>query len=249
MKDIETGSAVAVPASVAFEGGAIMGLFQRISDIISANFNEMAERYEDPEKMLKQAIREMECSIRDATQETARAMATEKRLVRELAHNQSESRQWQSRAEVAVESGDDDLARKALGRKQEHDKLAVAIEDQLGASSAASRTLRHQLDGMQAKLSEARRNLGTLVARKKAAEVRKKVYSGLNDISKTEVDESAFDKFERLRERVEQAEAEAEALAELQGGIVVERSWEAAGRSEQDDIESQLSALKRNRRG
>ena len=226
-----------------------MGLFKRISDIISANFNEMAEGYEDPEKMLKQAIREMECSIREATQETARAMATEKRLARELAHNQSESHQWQSRAGLAVESGDDNLARKALGRKQEHDKLAVAIEDQLRASGEASRTLRHQLEGMKAKLAEAKRNLGTLVARKRAADVRKKVYSGLNNVSEIEVDDSAFDTFERLRERVEQAEAEAEALAELQGSPAAERPSEAAEGSAHDDIEAQLEALKRKRSG
>lgn len=225
-----------------------MGLFKRISDIISANFNELAERYEDPEKMLKQAIREMEVSIRDATQETARAMAGEKRLARQLAYNQSESRQWQSRAEVAVESGDDDLARRALSRKQEHDKLAVALDDQMRASSEASRTLRHQLEAMQAKLSEGKRSLATLVARKKAADVRKRVYAGLAETSDSELDDSAFDKFERLRERVEQAEAEAEALAELQGGGVAGPPREPM-ETAADDIEAQLESLKRKRRG
>ena len=101
-----------------------MGLFKRISDIISANLGEMAESFEDPEKMLKQAVREMEKSIQDATKETAKALAGEKKLVKELAHNVSQAKQWQSRAEKAVEEGDDDLARRALSRKQEHEKLA-----------------------------------------------------------------------------------------------------------------------------
>jgi phage shock protein A len=102
---------------------------------------------------------------------------------------------------------------------------------------------------MKAKLAEAKRNLGTLVARKKAAEVRKKVYTGLNEASHPEVDDSAFEKFERLRERVEQAEAEAEALAELQGGGLPESPREPVELASHDDVEAQLAALKRKKRG
>lgn len=154
-----------------------MGLFKRIGDIISANLGEMADQFEDPEVMLKQAVREMEESIREATQETARALANQKKLAKELARNQSEVGQWQSRAEKAVESGDDELARKALSRKREHEKLAVALDDQMTAAKDAAQTLRHQLEAMKAKLTEAKRNLSTLAARNKAAQVRKKVYT------------------------------------------------------------------------
>ena len=81
-----------------------MGLFKRISDIISANLGEMAEEWEDPEVMLKQAVREMEQSIQTATQETARTLANEKKLVKELANNESEAKQWKARAEKAVDN-------------------------------------------------------------------------------------------------------------------------------------------------
>jgi phage shock protein A len=205
----------------------------------------MAEQFEDPEKMLKQAIREMEQSIQEATQETARALATEKKLARELQNNESEAAQWTKRAEQAVDSGDDDLARKALTRKQEHEKLAVALSDQLKAARDASQTLRHQLDGMKAKLAEAKRNLATLSARQKAADVRKKIYSQANESDLT-LEKSAFDKFDRLREKVEQAEAEAEALADLQG--IDESSWrEAAAPSIDNNVEDELAALKKKR--
>lgn len=221
-----------------------MGLFKRISDIISANLGEMAEQYEDPEKMLKQAVREMDESIRTATEETARALANEKKLARELSHNESESKQWQARAEKAIEAGDDALARKALTRKREHDRLAVALRDQLKAAREASQTLRHQLEGMKAKLAEAKRNLATLSARQKAANVRKKVYGSMGDRAEITVDNGAFEKFERLRERVEMAEAEAEAFAELQGvdfGTAVED--ETASDADLD-LEAELQALK-----
>ena len=224
-----------------------MGMFKRIGDIISANLGEMADQFEDPEVMLKQAVREMEESIQEATQETARALANEKKLARELARNQSEVGQWQSRAEKAVESGDDELARKALSRKREHEKLAVALDDQMTAAKDAAQTLRHQLEAMKAKLTEAKRNLSTLAARNKAAQVRKKVYTQRAD-AEIELDDTAFDKFERMREKVEQAEAEAEALAELQG-IDVGSSAELHEAETEADIDDELEALKKKKQG
>ena len=79
-----------------------MGIFTRISDILSANLNEITEQFEDPEKMLKQAVREMEASIGEVTGQTAKAMANEKTLTRELQRNRTQQEQWQSRAEKAV---------------------------------------------------------------------------------------------------------------------------------------------------
>lgn len=220
-----------------------MGIFKRISDIISANLNELAEDYEDPELMLKQAVREMEESIADATQQTAKAMANEKTLTRELERNRQSAAQWRERAEKAVESADDDLARKALSRKNEHQKLVAALEDQLDSARNASETLRRQLEGMKAKVAEARRNLATLSARKRAADFRKRMESTTAGIS-TEVDDNAFAKFERLKNRVEQAEAEAEALAELRGGETTPRE-ELDTHDADVDVAAELDELKR----
>ena len=118
-----------------------MGLFQRISDIISANLNEMTESMEDPETMLKQAIREMEQSISDATHETAKVLANEKLMAKELANNEQQAHDWQRKAEKAVDAGDDGLARKALTRKQEHQKLVTALRDQLAEVLTIPRTV------------------------------------------------------------------------------------------------------------
>jgi phage shock protein A len=201
-----------------------MGFFKRISDIVSANLNDMTEQFEDPEKMLKQATREMEESIGEVTQQTAKAMANEKTVARELERNQVQAQQWQERAKKAVAAGDDDLARKALVRKNENEKLVAALEDQLTAAKDASGTLQRQLSAMKAKLAEAKRNLATLSARKRAADFRKKIDSQAAGLS-AEVDDNAFAKFDRLKAKVEQAEAEAEAVAEL-------RAIEAGGKVE-----------------
>jgi phage shock protein A len=222
-----------------------MGLFDRISDIISANLNDMAEQFEDPEKMLKQAVREMEESIVDARNQTAKAMASEKLVERELANNEKESANWKNRAEQAVRAGDDELARKALQRKQEHDKLAVALRDQLAAARDASQTLRHQFEAMQAKLAEAKRTLATLSARQRAADVRKRIHTQVID-EELGFDDGAFAKFDRLRERVAQTEAEAEALAELEhAGGKGPDSVSDPTTVGNDSIDDQLEALKR----
>src|SRR5690606_6023808 len=97
----------------------IMGIFKRISDILSANFNELVDGFENPEKLLKQAIREMEETIAKATEEAAKALAQEKITAKALATNQAETARWLERAEQAVQAGDDDLARKAIKRKQD----------------------------------------------------------------------------------------------------------------------------------
>src|SRR5687767_1735745 len=100
-----------------------MNVFKRISDIISANLNDMVENYENPEQMLRQAIREMEDAIRNARPDVAKAMANDKSVAKELAANEAQERTWETRAIAAVEAGDDALARKALERKQEYEKV------------------------------------------------------------------------------------------------------------------------------
>lgn len=218
-----------------------MGIFKRISDIITANLNDLTEEFENPEQMLRQAIREMEESIASATHETAKALASEKVLSRELSGNREQLQCWHQRAQQAVDAGDDELARKALRRKREHDKLVAALEDQLQSSQQAAASLRRQLEAMKAKLAEARRSLATLSARQRAAQFRKKMASvGVEHMM--EFDQNAFSKFERFRSRVEQAEAEAEALAELHTQATdVEFENEASD----DGMELELAALKR----
>lgn len=225
-----------------------MGLFKRISDIITANLNEMTEGLEDPEMMLRQAVREMEQSIADATQETAKVLANEKLLVKELASNRQQALDWQAKAEKAVNSDDDGLARKALARKQEHQKLVTALEDQLKHTQETTKTLKHQLDGMQAKLAEAKRNLATLSARKKAADFRKKMHTSALDAEIGTVSDDAFAKFDRLKEKVERAEAEAEALAELRGGSRMDDDLDlAASTPAEDSLDAELAALKKKK--
>ena len=224
-----------------------MGVFKRISDIVSANLNDMTEGFEDPERMLRQAVREMEETIAEVTNQTAKAMANETTLSRELERNRVQQQQWQARAEKAVEEGSEDLARKALTRKNEHEKLVAALKDQLEAAQEASGSLRCQLAAMKAKMAEGRRNLATLSARKRAADFRKKMETQVAGAS-PEVDDSAFAKFDRMKAKVEQAEAEAAAMAELRGMDADGTVADVEALDEDLDVSAELAELKRKLR-
>jgi phage shock protein A len=194
---------------------SMMRIFQRMNDILCANIHDMIDRFEDPEVMLKQAIREMEESIQQVTLETSKAIAGDKRLARELAKNEAEALQWQHRATQAVQNGDDQLARKALERKNESQCLIKALREQSEAVGKAVQTLKDQLAAMNAKMAEAKRQLAGLLIRKKAADIRTQTNVCLDPKVTAPFSSNAFRKFDRLREKVEQAEAEADALTEL----------------------------------
>lgn len=221
-----------------------MGIFSRISDIISANLNDMVEGFEDPEKMLRQAVREMQDTIDQAMRSTAKNMASAKMVQKELEKNRTESNVWTSRAEKAVADGNDDLARKAIARKQEHEKLAAALEDQLATSQQTTQKLRRQLEAMRAKLSEAKRRLATLTARKHVADLRSKVNKMSDSVSPNT---SAFAKFEHMREKVEMAEAEADAIRELGGEAIAEVDMSLESDIDTTDaaVEAELVGLKK----
>ncbi len=188
-----------------------MGIFRRVNDIISANLNDLIERFEDPEAMLRQAVREMDEVIATPSAAAARSIAGEKLLAKELAAQHVRAAAWQRRAEAAVGAGDDDLARQALTRRHEHDSLTRALEEQLTSAETANARLRRQIEAMHARRAEAGRKLATLAARQTAARARARIHAGAGPSGL-----DAFARFERLSEKVELAGAEAEALCELE---------------------------------
>ncbi len=211
-----------------------MGLFRRVNDIISANLNDMVNRFEHPEKMLNQAVREMADKIETATQSAAQVIADERILAKQLTDYRQQFDQCTQRARAAVSRGDDNAARRELIRKSELESLIAALDEQHAAVSESGRRLRTQLNAMRVRLVEAKRKLVTLTARTKAADARKRLATDLNDGA--EID-SAFQKFDRLATDVERSEAEADCLLELTGSSLPEDENEPA-------VEAELAALK-----
>ena len=164
--------------------------------------------------MLKQAVREMEESIAEVTEQTAKAMANEKTLGPRAAAKPGPARAVAGAGREGGRGGRRRPGPQGPGPQERAPEGRRGLEDQLGAAREASRTLKRQLAAMKAKLAEAKRNLATLSARKRAADFRKKMDTQAAGLA-PEVDDNAFAKFDRLKSKVEQAEAEAEAMAEL----------------------------------
>lgn len=192
-----------------------MGIFGRIGTLLKANINDLVSKAEDPEKILNQLILDMKEQLIAAKKEVAVSIADEKRLKKQLDNELHVAREWEKKAMMAVRAGRDDLAKEALSRKQEHDQLASEYKAHWEAQKAAADKLRDSLRQLNAKIEEAKRRKNLLIARQKRAEAQKTItetMAGLNDTS-------AFDAFERMSEKIEQIEAEAEASAELAEGF------------------------------
>jgi phage shock protein A len=195
-----------------------MGMFSRIFDIFTANLNALLDRAENPEVMLDQMIRDMEGSLARARRYAAVAIAAESRLRRDRDDNRDQVEQWTARAREALAAGREELARRALARKQEHNLLARSLEEEYTEALQAGQSARTALQALEARLAEARAKQRVLLARHRTAQVRIEVYRHL-DVGRTNFGASAarFDRLaDRLSQRVEELTAEAE-LHDLSG--------------------------------
>lgn len=217
-----------------------MKIFSRVSDIISANVSDLLDRAEDPEKMVKLLIVEMEEHIEKAREGLAKAIAGEKQLEANLKKNREATADWQSKAEAAIERNDDDLARRCLERKKEFEKIADSMQPQWEASRRMSDSLKSDFRRLEERVDEARRKRDALIARKLAAEAQKEVASIAPAMSKAH---QSFAKFDRMERKVEQMEAEAGALAELSDSRR-ELDQEVAHSERKAEVDAELAALK-----
>ena len=136
-------------------------LFKRISDVIAANLNDLVDRVEDPERMIKQLIREMEENISSAREGVIDAVASEKQLSKELDSQRRQASEWNERARRALQAGNEALAREALMRKKEHDSMVAHLEVSSESARRTSERLKAQLRALEMKLEEARLKKGS----------------------------------------------------------------------------------------
>lgn len=189
-----------------------MGFFKRLNDIVSANLNDMLDQMEEPEKMMKQLVREMESGVAKAKEALIKAIADERRIEKEIAGQKEKIEGWQERAIAAVEAEREELARKAIEMRKECQAILAALEPEVVSAGQASAAMRTQYRALVAKVQEAKRKQASLAARGKAAEMQKKA-AGAAVKGKVSVD--AFEEFDRLSGKVVQAEAEAQAATEV----------------------------------
>lgn len=221
-----------------------MGIFSRLGTLIKSNLNDLISKAEDPEKMLSQVLLEMQQQLVEAKKAVAVAIADEKKLQKQYTSETDKAKEWERKAMVAVRAGDDGLARQALARKQEHEGIATQYQQQWIQQKQAVEKLKDALRLLNNKIEEAKRKKNILIARKKRAEAQQQIANTMQGLGDT----SAFDTFDRMAERIQLMEAEAEAGAELAGelsGDTLESKFlqlEQAGGANEDDALAELKS-------
>ena len=214
-----------------------MGIFTRFKDIVSANLNSMLDKAEDPEKLIRLMIREMEETLVELKAACAGNMAGVARIRRELAAVKDRVDTWEARARLAADKGRDDLAREALVEKRRLAEEAERLAEELARAEALVAQAQEDIGTLDAKLSAARDKQRLLIARHHRAQERKRARG---DLAKADSSET-FLRFSRFEQQVERMEAEAE-MAGPAGGTGLE---EAFRRLEGDeDVERELAELK-----
>ena len=215
-----------------------MGIFTRFSDIVNSNINAILDKAEDPEKIVRLMIQEMEDTLVEVRSAAARSIADKKDLNRKLESVDREQRDWEDKAELAIRKGREDLAQAALVEKS---RVATAAEvlkqDYLAVDEGLSK-LNEDIARLEAKLEDAKARQKSLLARHKTASsrlaVRKKIYDYKID--------DAMIRFEQYTRRIDDVESRVEAY-DL--GLPKDLRHEFAGLEAEDSVKEELDALKK----
>jgi phage shock protein A len=217
-----------------------MSVFKRLSDVVAANIHHLLDRCEDPEKMVKQVVRELEENLLQVRSAVAKAMASERQLRQGLDQGRELAAEWTERAERAVGEGDEALARRALRQKVTQERAARRLQQEWEEAAAGAEEVRSQLVILEQKLREARRYRDMLVARRRVAEAKRRMAGSLERFSSFN---QRMQEFGRLAEVVRQLELEVAAEVELRTEEE-QLTREFQGREEEAQVETDLKALR-----
>ena len=188
-----------------------MAVLDRVATLVRANLNDLIDRAEDPEKMLKQVILDMENQLLQVKTQVAISMADQHMLQKKQQEQQDRAGEWMRKAELAVDKGQDELARRALERFQSFTELTESYTRQVAVHRLQVETLKNALAKLEQKLAEARAKSDLLLAQHRRARALERA----SDAQLTIGDPSAAADFDRLRHKVLHAEAVSEAKATL----------------------------------
>lgn len=214
-----------------------MGLFDRVSRLVRANLNAAVSSAEDPEKILDQALVDMQEDLVQLRQAVATAIASQKRTQQQYEKAQSEANTWYQRAQLALQKGDENLAREALNRRKTQTETATALKAQLDQQAASVDTLKRNLIALEGKISEAKTKKDMLKARASAAKANEQLQSTVSSMNTG----SAMAAFERMEEKVLQMEARSQAAVELAGSDLESQFVALEAGS---DVDDELAAMK-----
>lgn len=213
-----------------------MSIFSRLSDIINSNISALLDKAENPEKMIRMVIQEMEETLVEVRSGTAKVIADKKTLTRRLEQLRKQAEDWEGKAELALSKGREDLAKAALLEKSNINSRIDITEQDLDKLDATLDKLTVEIEQLQAKLNDARARQKTIVMRSKATESRVHVNRHLNSRS---ID-NAMDKFEYYEKKIDLMEGQMDSASIEQRGLQSEFDELA----KQESIDKELEALK-----
>ncbi|ATG73606.1 phage shock protein PspA [Zobellella denitrificans] len=190
-----------------------MSIFSRLADIINANLNSLLDKAEDPAKMVRLIIQEMEDELVRERSNLARFLAEKKDLLRQIERHRERVQEWQDKAELALTKEREDLARAALIEKNKQVELLKALERECAAVEEGMNKLSEAINALEAKLADARARQQAMQLRERSAQSRIKVQERVRH-SETA---SAVDKFERMERKIDELEAKADLYSQSKG--------------------------------
>jgi len=214
-----------------------MGIFTRFRDIVGSNINSMLDRAEDPEKLIKLMIQEMEDTLIELKSACAGEMAESKKAERLLMVTENRVAYWEDKANLAVNKGRDDLARQALLEKRRQSQRAESLSNELTDHEALLAQYKEDIRQLEEKLKNARDKERMLVQRHIHATRKKRAQEEMRRIDSAD----AIFKFEEIEHRIENMEAEADLI---NFGRLTTLEGELERLALDEDIESELSAIK-----
>ncbi|KAI4334622.1 hypothetical protein L6164_019287 [Bauhinia variegata] len=191
--------------------GASMNLFDRFARVVKSYANAIVSSFEDPEKILEQSVLEMNDDLTKMRQATAQVLASQKRLENKYKSAQQASDEWYRKAQIALQKGEEDLAREALKRRKSYADNASSLKAQLDQQKGVVENLVSNTRLLESKIQEARSKKDTLKARAQSAKTATKVSEMLGNVNTS----SALSAFEKMEEKVLAMESQAEALGQL----------------------------------
>ncbi|MEL7490358.1 MAG: phage shock protein PspA [Pseudomonadota bacterium] len=215
-----------------------MGVFSRLSDIVNSNLNAMLDRAEDPEKIVRLIIQEMEDTLVEVRSRAARAIADKKEVERKKVEFETRASEWEAKAELAIAKGRDDLAKGAIAAKRKAEEMAVLFEKEYAAIDKSLVKANDDLEKLQSKLKEAKAKQRSLEIRRATAsdsvKINAQVYDGRID--------DAMARYERYERKVDELEAEAESYAM---GRPKSLEQEFRELESEDEVNAEFEALKK----
>ena len=213
-----------------------MGIFSRFTDIVNSNINSLLDKAEDPEKMVRLIIQEMEDTLVEVRSASAKTLANKKDIVSQIAKYESDAADWQSKAELALSKDREDLARAALQERKKSAEAAETLTKELAIVDAQISKLQDEIGQLQDKLADAKSRQKTIIMRQKTASSRLEVKKTLDS---TKVD-NAMGRFEQYERKIDDLESQVESYDLGKKSLQDEFAELEAG----EKVDDELAALK-----